>query len=214
MYNITNLFILALVAAVVIFRLWTSLGRYESEELNIKVAPELKIIEPIEVKPGNDDLPQQIGALQELDEKSIAELENIMKLEESFNPSSFLKKASSAFEYILDLYCKQNIDELRTLVSPDVLASFEKQISELKKSSSMLKIVIISISAARFKEIKTNGKTATIKIAFESHQIEYKTDQSGNIISGNSSNVFKKNDFWTFSKELGGESPNWRLIST
>ena len=214
MFNITNLLILALIAIFVVFRLLFSLGKYEDVDEIPSSSQKMKTIEPIEVANTEEEVNKQIEMVQKLDSASQSALEKIIKLDENFTLSSFTKKASNAFEYILDLYCKQNLDELKELTSPEVMSSFEKQINSLKSSKSMIKIVIVSISQATISQIKLEGKRATIKMDFESHQIEYKTDLEGKILSGNSSNVFKKNDTWTFSKELGSASPNWMLIST
>jgi predicted lipid-binding transport protein (Tim44 family) len=214
MFNVTNLLILALISAFIIFRLIFSLGKYEDEDEGFKTNQKIKTIEPIEIKPAEDEVSQQINMVQNLDKDSQIALEKIIKLEDSFTLGSFTKKAVAAFEYILNLYCLQKIDELKELVSAEVLASFDKQIKTLKSTNSMLKIVIVSITGTRIRQIKLNDKLATIKVDFESHQIEYKTDLQGNIISGNSSNVFKKHDTWLFSRNLGSDSPNWTLIST
>lgn len=214
MFNITNLLILALIAIFVIFKLFSSLGRFEEADEVLVTNKELKTIEPLEVETSEDAADQQVAMVEKLDKVSQLALEKILKVEESFSLSAFNKKAAAAFEYILDLYCLQKIDELKELVSGDVLAGFERHIKTLKANNSMLKIVIVSITGTNISQIKIEDNSAVIKVDFESHQIEYKTDLQGNIISGNSSNVFKKHDTWVFSRTLGSVSPNWILIST
>jgi predicted lipid-binding transport protein (Tim44 family) len=213
MYNMTNLFILALIAIFIVFRLIASFGKYDGQDIISANAEKLKTIEPIEVKDPEADLQTHVAILQELDAQSAKALEGILKIEATFSVAAFLKKATSAFEYILDLYCKQNIEELRDLVSNSMLREFESHINELRANNAMLKIVIVSMAESQIRQIRLKDDVANIVIEFATHQIEYKTDSQGNITSGNSSNVFKKNDRWTFERVIGSNSPKWLLVS-
>jgi len=215
MYNFSNLLILAAIAIFVLFRLFASFGKLgDEDESTGHEGSNFKTVIPIETETAKEAEAIPDIKLEVLNKESKEYLNEIMTIDPNFNLGLFMKKATFAFEYILDLYSKQDVNALKELVAPEVLSGFEKRVGELKASGKMLKIMIISVTDTKIQDIKLSDKAVSIKVSFDSHQIEYQTDMNGAIVSGNSSNVIKKEDCWTFSRKLESNSPNWLLVAT
>jgi predicted lipid-binding transport protein (Tim44 family) len=211
MNNYPDILILAIAAGFIIYKLYSSLGKldesmfkHEENIINTKIAP------------NDEDItsPSVEVNLETLNSKSLEGFKLIQAKEPDFNIKKFLKKATLAFEYILGLYNKQETENLKDLLAPEVFATFEKDIQNYSHKKVKLNLFIVSISDQKILDISVVDNVAYIKVEFLSHQIIYETDLNGNIINGNDSEINKKHDCWTFSRELGSSDPKWLLTST
>ena len=207
MNDYPDLIILAIIAGFVIYKLYSNLGKIDEQDLKEKAT--IKDAEPVE----NDliDIKNE-QMLEGLDQASLDILQKMVIFEPNFSLANFIAKATKAFEYILESYSKHDIKALEGLVSGDVLAIFAKHIEQLEKNKIKLNLVIVSISQARVESISEDHNNTLIKVEFESHQMEYNTNESDLVIEGSSSQIMKKTDKWTFSRPIESTSPKWILV--
>ena len=139
-------------------------------------------------------------------------INQILKIDPNFEIDSFSDGAKKAFEFILKEYSNNNLNNLVKLVSKKMYVAFEGQIKEREKAGENLEITVISVKDPEIKSIKIEKKTtAIIKLSFNSEQVQIVKDKNGEIIDGDNNQILTIKEFWTFSKNLKSEDPNWIL---
>ena len=184
-----DLIIFAVIAAFIIYRLRSVLGKRtgfqkkSSEQQFLK-----KQISETELR-----VPQ-------LNENEI-KFESIYKKVANFDHKAFLEGAKKAFEIIITAFNKGDKTTLKGLVSKDVYSAFEKAINDGSNNpnSQFYSLIVDGIVDARVE----NGKI-TIGVNFISEQI----------LSDNEEEVIKNKDTWVFEKPEKSDGPAWTLIST
>lgn len=170
-----GLFIAAAVAGVVCFRLYWVLGRKTG-------------LEP-QPAPPPAPLPPQVSVVP----ASGNGLLDIQHADPAFDTARFLEGARAAYTQIIDAFVRGDIEALRPLLSPDVLAAFEAGIRGRVGAASPL----TRLNDARIVGAQLEGRTAEITVAFAA-------DFSGQAVS----------DVWSFTRNLDAADPNWMLVAT
>lgn len=204
MDNNTDLIFLAILAGIIIYRLYSFLGADIGANLKKENLTE-KIVTTEEVE---ESLPEKIEA--NIDNTLKDSLNLIIAKEPSFSLPIFLNKAEKVFEFILEKLSEQNIEELRPIVSKKVFEKFNQYTQDLKSKNLFTKITLISISEKKIEDIIIKNDKASITIYFSSHQISSHQDIHGNKTKEKNL-VEKKEDTWVFSKKLGDGSNIWIL---
>jgi len=118
-----------------------------------------------------------------------------------FDHKNFIEGAKFAFETIVNAFNRGDKKTLKTLLTKNVLTSFEKAIDESKNNASF-QFYSLVIGGVEDVVINKNIIYITLKIASE----QFKDNDESSII--------KKQDIWTFQKEIGSKTPIWLLSST
>lgn len=216
----------ALVAAFLILRLRSVLGRRDGHEPRrtdpFKPAPPTppandKVVQlpdrserPVE----NADKPQEAeGATAETGgaEGGIAQ---IRLVDPQFDANEFVSGGRIAFEMILTAYAAGDADALRTLLSPEVFGNFEQSMRDREQAGEHLEISLIAITTAEIVEAYMAGRTAHLTIKFVSEQTSVTRNDKGEVLEGDPDNVNKVTDFWTFARDTRSRNPNWVLVAT
>jgi predicted lipid-binding transport protein (Tim44 family) len=151
---------------------------------------------------------QQVENIEPIPEKTIPNLkENEVKLKlvydaiPDFDHKNFLSGAKYAFETIINAFNNCDKKTLKNLLTKDVYLSFEKAIEEEgnNKNFQFYSLVVESVEEVVVKE---NHINITLKITSE----QFKDNDE--------STVIKKQDVWTFQKNIKNKSPIWLLSST
>tara|TARA_B100000579_G_C22672168_1_gene776170 strand:+ start:204 stop:785 length:582 start_codon:yes stop_codon:yes gene_type:complete len=184
-----DIIIFAVIAAFIIYRLRSVLGRRTGFQKN----PNEHRLEKKQILKEDFKVPQ----LKESEQK----LENIYKSDNSFDHKLFLEGAKKAFEIIITAFNKGDKSTLKNLVSKDVYNAFEKAISEGSNNpnSQFYSLVVDSIDDA-----KVENGNIIIAVNFISEQI----------LNENEDNIVKNKDTWVFEKPQSSSGPTWTLTST
>jgi len=180
------LIIAATVAAVLLFRLYTVLGRrtgHEPPPPGTRPVPAVPDLRPVPA-PGD---PSARGLM------------DIQLADRSFDKAHFLKGARAAYELIQKAFANGDRIALRPLLSDDVLAAFEAEIAA--RGGAGAPSSLSAITDARITAAELHGDHAEITVAFRA---QFAKD-------GAQSDV---GDVWTFSRRLGAADPNWVLVAT
>ena len=210
-----DIIILAMIAIFIINRLRNALGKKTGNESDIvekftQKRTEFKESEPDDISKGQNKR-KPVDRKHHSDPKINKSINEILKIEPNFDPSSFCNGAKKAFEYILTEYCKDNIKSLEKLVSKNILSSFSAQIKERQKKSEKLEITVISIKEPAIKNIAVQKNKAIIKLFFASEQVQLTKDKNDKVIEGDSNQILSIAENWTFSKDMKSKDPNWTL---
>jgi len=183
-----GLIIAATVAAVLLFRLYTVLGRRTGHE---PAPPESRpALAPIDrpTLPANGPDPLARGLME------------VQLADRTFDKVHFLKGARSAYEMIQNAFTAGDRTALRPLLSEDVFAAFDGVIAGRTGAATEK---LGGITDARIAGAILDGNTAEVTVAFRA-QFVGADDKDQRDVS----------DVWTFARRVGASDPNWTLIAT
>lgn len=233
-FQFFDIILLALVAAFIILRLRSVLGRRDGfkgksydpfglgrSETNdndrVIPLPERDAGPVIDAPPLDDDGTEP-GDREPLDAVAMSPLgvglAQIHRADAAFNTEDFLVGARTAFEMIITAYNRSDADSLRPLLSAEVFENFANAITERERAGETLEASFIGIKAAEFVEAFMDGRVANVTVKFVSDQVNVTRDAEGRIIDGDPNTVTTVTDFWTFARDTRSRDPNWTLVAT
>ena len=118
-----------------------------------------------------------------------------------FDHKNFLEGAKFAFESIINSFNSGDKKTLKTLLTKEVFIYFEKAIAEGGNNPNF-QFYSLSIDSVEDVVVKKNIINITLKITSEQFKDNDETS------------VSKKQDIWTFQKNINDKSPIWLLSST
>ena len=186
-----DIIIFAAIAVFLFIRLKNVLGKREGFEKSSQISKE--IFKTDEEKPKEKIIP-------DLDEK-ISKLSMAYEKLEDFDHKAFLDGAKNAFETIINAFKNGDKKTLSKLLLKDVYKSFEEAIDS-KKTSNEYSFYSLNIDSVENVFLEKNN--IKIQIKFISEQFK----------DNDETTVIKKQDLWTFEKNIYSKDPNWLLSST
>jgi predicted lipid-binding transport protein (Tim44 family) len=143
-----------------------------------------------------------------------AGLDEIARVEPSFDAAGFLEGSKAAYEMIVMAFAQGDRRALKDLLRKDVYEGFEKAITERERRGERVETTFVSIDKAEMLGAEVRGGTGEIMVRFQSKLITATRDASGSVVDGSPDAVVDVTDVWTFDRDLGSRDPNWRLIAT
>ena len=209
-----ELIILAGIAVFLFLRLRSVLGTREGFEKprmqpkNDAPKRDFKVIDGGEDKDITDNVDKN--------SKSAEALKLIKSEDESFTVNEFLSGARSAYEWILMSFEKNEIDEIRELLSEEVAEAFDAVVDQRVSQGLTIEAEFIGIREMKLVEAtySSNTKTAEISVSFVGEMTSVVKNSSGEIVEGDPKQIKRQKDTWTFSKDIKSSNPNWLLVAT
>lgn len=209
-----ELIILAGIAVFLFLRLRSVLGTREGFEKprmqpkNDAPKRDFKVIDGGEDKDITDNVDKN--------SKSAEALKLIKSEDENFTVNEFLSGARSAYEWILMSFEKNEIDEIRELLSEEVAEAFDAVVDQRVSQGLTIEAEFIGIREMKLVEAtySSNTKTAEISVSFVGEMTSVVKNTSGEIVEGDSKQIKRQKDTWTFSKDIKSSNPNWLLVAT
>jgi len=209
-----ELIILAGIAVFLFLRLKSVLGTREGFE-KPRMQPktdspkrEFKVIDGGEDKDITDNV--------EKNSKSANALKIIKEKDENFTVNEFLSGARSAYEWILMSFEKNEMDDIRDLLSEEVAEAFDSVVEQRVSQGLTIEAEFIGVREMKLVDADYNLKTDTaeIVVSFVGEITSVVKNASGEIIEGDSKKIKRQKDTWTFSKNIKSSDPNWLLVAT
>jgi len=141
-------------------------------------------------------------------------LRQILSVDRSFDPQSFLQGARGAYEMIVTAFAAGDRKTLKNLLSKDVYEGFVAAISDRESRGETIESTFVGIEKADLVEAALKGTTAQVTVKFRSELISATRDSDGRIIDGDPNAVSDVTDIWTFARDTTSRDPNWRLVAT
>ena len=209
-----ELIILAGIAVFLFLRLRSVLGTREGFEKprmqpkNEAPKRDFKVIDGGEDKDITDNVDKN--------SKSAEALKLIKAEDENFTVNEFLSGARSAYEWILMSFEKNEIDEIRELLSEEVAEAFDAVVDQRVSQGLTIEAEFIGIREMKLVEAtySSNTKTAEISVSFVGEMTSVVKNSSGEIVEGDPKQIKRQKDTWTFSKDIKSSNPNWLLVAT
>lgn len=187
-----DIIIFAAIAGFLIYRLRNVLGKRSGFQKQKKHTKNINL-NPANKKTAKTEIPQ----LKESETK----LSKVYEFYPDFDHKNFLEGAKYAFESIINAYNKNDKQTLKKLLTKEVYNSFEESIDK-KNNDSSFQFYSLVVNAVENVTVESNIVSITLLITSEQFK-----DNDENTIT-------KKQDIWTFQKNMKSDSPIWLLSST
>ncbi|WP_114392197.1 Tim44/TimA family putative adaptor protein [Oleisolibacter albus] len=220
-----DILIFAMVAAFLVFRLRSVLGRRHGEE---RQRPN-----PFAQQPPRPGMPQPVGDSDNVvpmpgrtpvepppppPSDGPVSLEDAIRqiraADPGFNERQFLQGARGAFEMIVQAFAAGDTPTLRPLLADDVYDQFALAIRQRQQARETLESRIHSVESVDLTAARMEGRTAFCTVTFISHQTHVTRDAAGTIVDGDESRPEEVVDIWTFARNTRATDPNWKLVET
>ncbi|WP_448205216.1 Tim44/TimA family putative adaptor protein [Azospirillum sp. sgz302134] len=208
--------IFAMIAAFLVYRLRSVLGRRTGEERQRPnpFSPRTGLPDNVVPMPGRDR-PAPAAAPSPDEPVSLhAALVQIAAADPSFEEKHFLQGARGAFQMIVEAFAKGDTATLRPLLADDVYDNFARAIRERQAAGETLETRIERIADADVVEARMDGRTALVTVKFVSEQMNVVRNRDGAVVDGDPKAVVEAVDVWTFARNTRASNPNWSLVET
>ncbi len=210
--------VLATVAGIILFRLYTVLGRRTGNE---RPPPER-----FERVGGATEQPQAANRSVLLPDRSahapapqsddpVAQgLLDIKLADRNFDSDHFLEGARKAYEMIVVAFAQGDRATLRPLLSDDVFHAFDEVIADREAKKEKVEFTFVGFKETKFTGANLNKSMADITVSFAAQFISATSDAEGQLIEGDPKAVRDVTDVWSFERNVRASDPNWRLVAT
>lgn len=219
-FQFLDIIFVAMVAAFIILRLRSVLGRRTGHE---RPSPEsvhgreaVRDENVISLPDRSDAEPEPRGGAKADfgDSPAAAGLTQIQLADPGFHLDHFVEGARAAYEMIVGAFAAGDTDALRPLLADDVFGQFESAIEERQRRGQILESTLVGINKAEVARAELDEREARITVRFESEIISITKDGEGRIVEGDPHAVRKVTDVWSFSRNVRSSDPNWLVIAT
>lgn len=215
-FQFFDIIFFALVAAFIILRLRSVLGRRTGNEHTrpdpFRPAPPQTLERaPETLAPGAPGAAAQpapaIGSLA-------AGFAQIKIADPSFDEQEFIKGARAAFEYIVAAYAAGDEAKLKPLLSSEVFDGFNGAIVNRRTVGQTHETTIVRLREAEATAARMDGTMASITVRYVSEQINVTRDAAGQAVDGDPDRISEVTDVWTYARNTRSSDPNWILVAT
>lgn len=217
-FQFFDIIFFALVAAFVILRLRSVLGRRTGNERQrpdpFRPAPPQQVERaPDALPPGNNN-PAAPAVPQPAPGSLAGGIAQIKIADPSFDEQEFMKGARAAFEYIVTAYAANDENKLKPLLSSEVFDGFKSAIVNRRNSGQTHETTIVRLREVEPIAARMDGVNATITIRYVSEQINVTRDATGQVVDGDPDRIAEVTDAWTYARNTRSSDPNWILVAT
>ena len=209
--------VLAMVAAIILFRLYTVLGRRTGnerppgEKWNMRGVPEPNSppsgpAENVVALPGRT-APAAADPLSQA-------LTDIKLADRTFETEHFLSGARKAYEMIVTAYAAGDRATLKPLLSDEVFGAFEGVMKSREERNEKVTFSFVGFKSVKIVQAELKGRNAEVTIEFAAQYVSSTADASGTVVEGDPKAMRDVVDHWTFARDLKSSNPNWILVAT
>ncbi|MDB5362414.1 MAG: translocase [Rhodospirillales bacterium] len=214
--QVIDIILFAMVAAFLVFRLWSVLGRRTGHE-QTPVKPPQPIMAPRTATSDNVvALPDRsrVSAPARPSSPLDAGLAEIAAADPHFRPETFVDGARHAFDLIVKSFADGDTATLRPLLSDEVYDVFAEAIRHRLATKETVETRVVTMRDPELVEARLEGRTASVTVKFVSSQISATRTADGKIVEGDAERAVEHTDYWTFARNVRASDPNWILVST
>lgn len=216
--QLLDILLIAMVAGVILFRLYTVLGRRTGHERPPQENYRLSGNAP--VRTGDDAAkdPSRTAtrpALAERPSDPLASgLVDIQLADRAFDKDHFATGARAAYEMIVTAFAGNDRTTLRPLLSEEVYAAFDGAIHGREQRGEKVSFTFVGFKDVKIVAAALKGRLAEVTLSFNAQFISATTGAAGTVVEGDTKTVREVTDVWTFSRDVRARDPNWTLVAT
>lgn len=208
------LFIIAMVAGVILFRLYTVLGRKTGQERQRDLFGTNGSWNRQGAEPAPADRSARAESLDQPTDPIARGLFDIKLADRSFEEGHFLDGAKAAYEMIVTAFAQGERATLKRLVSAEVMAAFDGVLREREQQKLRVEFTFVGFGEVRIVHAELRQRMAEITVAYRANFISATYQADGQIAHGDPKAVRATDDEWTFSRDVRSSDPNWIVIAT
>lgn len=194
--QVLELIIFAVLAAVVLYQLYSVLGRRvgRQPEDNAAAQVQASTLEAVAVEPQGDGV-------------ALTGLAALRSRDPSFDVASFLHGSKQAFEMVVRSFAAGDRDTLRNLLSPKVMEGFDAAITAREAEGRTETVEFLHAPRADLEKVDVVGDAARAVVRFLA---EFRSRTKGP--EGEGVDDRRTAELWTFERNLKSRDPNWTLV--
>ena len=192
---VLELIIFAALAAVVLYQLYSVLGRRvgrQPDEIEAKAAG------PVAAKPAASPIDDGVV---------LSGLAALKARDPGFDAAHFLNGAASAYETIVRAFAAGDRETLAKLLSQGVLADFEGAMAAREAEERTESVEFVQKPRADLERTDVDGDTVRASVRFLA---EFRSRSKGP--EGEAVDDRRTAELWTFERSLKSKNPNWTLV--
>jgi predicted lipid-binding transport protein (Tim44 family) len=214
-----EILLLAMVAGVILFRLYTVLGRRTGHEPPPQQGP-YRLGAPSDAAPATGDnvvaLPvraQSATAAKPADPLARG-LADIQSTDRTFEIEHFLAGARHAYELIVTAFAAGDRAALKPLLSDEVYAAFDAVIRGREERKEKVNFTFVGFKDVKVVHAALKNRIADVTVSFSSQFISATLDANEAVVEGDPKSVREVTDIWSFERNVRASDPNWTLVAT
>jgi predicted lipid-binding transport protein (Tim44 family) len=206
-----EILLFAVVAGVILFRLYSVLGRRTGEE----PPPGTVRVPHSEPKPAENVAPLRPAAAAERPADPVARgLFDIKLADRGFETDHFVAGARAAYEMIVTAFARGDRNQLRALVGGEVFTAFEHAIQDREQRKEHVEFTFVGFRDVKVAHAMLKGRVAEVTLSIDAQFISATLGEDGRLIEGDTKSVRDVTDIWTFARDVRARDPNWLLVAT
>ena len=211
---IIELLVLAGIAVFLIMRLSSVLGTREGHEKPPLDDPKPQPKRDFQVIDGGDDTDILDHAPKGSD--TAEALAKMKRAESDFSVNDFLGGARMAYEMILMAFERGDLSEVRNFLATDIAEVFDDVIANRAAQGLTVEANFIGLREMRLVSASFDdaSKTAEITVSYNAEMTSVVRNADGEIVEGDTKQIKRQKDVWTYARTMGIGDPNWQLVAT
>ena len=199
--QVLELIIFAGLAAIVLYQLYSVLGRRVGRQPEDQPTPEAA---PVAIRAAD-----RTGlAAEEADGVALSGLAAVKAKDPAFDIARFLGGARNAYEMIVKAYAAGDRAQLRDLLGPSVMAAFDTGIAQREAEGRTETVEFTHPPRADLERAEVSGADlARVTVRFLA---EFRSRTKGP--EGEGVDDRRTAELWTFERALKSRDPNWLLV--
>jgi predicted lipid-binding transport protein (Tim44 family) len=196
--QVIQLIIFAGLAAIVLYQLYSVLGRRVGRQ------PEDAAAEAAQNGPRPAD---RLAEPAEDAGVGLTGLAAIRARDPNFDVTGFLAGSRSAYEMVVRAFAAGDRATLRNLLSADVMASFESVIAQRETEGQTESVEFTQAPRADLEKADVTGDVAQVTVRFLAEFRSRSKSAEGEAVEDR-----RTAELWTFERNLKSRDPNWTLV--
>ncbi|MDD3029609.1 MAG: Tim44/TimA family putative adaptor protein [Alphaproteobacteria bacterium] len=214
-----DIVVYAVVAALLLGRLWAVLGtrREDDPQRPNPFVPPQPLAPKKEAIAQPKDRDDVIARLQppSLPPKSVAGgLALVKEADPSFEEKPFLQEARDIFTAVVKAYADGKLSVVADFLSPTILALFQRAVDARTDQGQTAQTVIEAIREVDPVAGRAEGKRVFVSVRFISAQKNILRNKEGAVIAGSEDSAEEVTDIWTFSRDASEPNAKWIVVET
>ena len=211
-----DIVVYAVIAALIIGRLWAVLGSRRDDDPQ-RPNPFVPPPAPPQADPAYGQ-PQATPSRMPpapLPPASLAGgLAQVQSIDQSFEEKAFLRNAGDIFTAIVGAYAAGNLSAVAEFLTPPLLGHFQQAVDARKAAGQTAQSRVVRIREAEAVAARAEGPQAFVTTRFVSDQENILRDARGSIIGGVEGKTEAVTDIWTFARDTKTPGAKWVVVET
>ncbi len=137
-------------------------------------------------------------------------LSHIRQMDGYFDEKKFADLSMDYFFRIQGAWASRDMTAVRTLLTEEMFGILQGDAERLKAGHRINKLDNIAVRSADLTEVWQEGGSDFITVKIYANLLDYTVDEmTGNVVEGSKTDPVKFEEYWTFTRPVGGQS--WQL---